>query len=119
MERGRLKERQIPRYCTDVFKNDDGTKYISNQMLYKASKTPGTDAVLARYAVKFFERSPLHLNSLVAECLVIEISEENLPHSKWFPQCLLSYKSDNRLFDWEDRAVLYTGRPIGSSIQTK
>lgn len=82
----------------------DDTKYISNQILYEASKTLRIEAVLA--VVKLLERCLLHVNFLVVECLGIETNRENMPRSNRFPQILLSYRSDNRPLNREGRVVL-------------
>lgn len=100
---------QIPCHCTHIFKNGDSTTYISKQILYKICKASHIDAILTRYAVKSFGRDLSHPNPVFAEYPEIDISEENLLRSNQFPQVLLSYKCDNRLFGKEGDVVLYRG----------
>ena len=115
MERIRLKERRILRHCTNIYKNEDRSKYISNQILYDSSQTPRIDAVLARHALKFLEKSRSHPNPLISQAMQIEIVEGNLLRTHLFPQILLCLQSRNLLFDPGGRVIFYNG--IYSSSQ--
>lgn len=85
MKRLRLKERQAPRHCISVFKNNNGTKYISNQILCEICWALRTVSFLAGLTVNFLERGLPHINPVASECQEIKMSEENLLGSNLHP----------------------------------
>lgn len=79
----RKKERHFLRKCCNIFKNNDNTKYINSELLYREARINRLDREIVKNNLNFVNKSKIHVKQMIRD--TVSTNVEDLENLKYKP----------------------------------